>query len=150
MRKGFTLVELLIVIAIVGVLSAIAIPNFARLKEVYVTKGEMQRIVAFINLAKTASMKYNDQACITFTKGKGSTLQLFIDSDRDKTYNSGEKVEQTLKLNEELEITSDNQNVCFPPTGIALGVGSTTIIFSYGNQTRKIVIAGYGRIRIEK
>lgn len=150
MRKGFTLIELLIVIAIVGILSAIAVPNFARLKEIYVTKGEMQRIIAFINLAKTVSMRYNEQACIAFTKGKGSTLQLFIDSDRSKNYTSGEKVEQTLKLNEELEITSDTQNVCIPPTGIVLGAGNTSIIFSYGNQTRKIIIAGYGRIRVEK
>ncbi|MCX7991041.1 MAG: prepilin-type N-terminal cleavage/methylation domain-containing protein [Proteobacteria bacterium] len=149
MEKGLTLVELLIVIAIITILSAVAIPNFVRYREIYITKGDMQKVVSFINLAKSVSLKYNEQVCLSFPKGKNPSISMFIDSDRSKTFTSGEKIEQTLKLNEEMEITSDNLIVCIPPTGIVLGTNNT-IVFRYGQQQRRVIVSGYGRVKVER
>lgn len=41
-RKGFTLVEIMIVVAIIGLLAAIAIPNFIKARE----KAEMNACIA--------------------------------------------------------------------------------------------------------
>lgn len=149
MNKGLTLIELLIVIAIIAILSTIAIPNFVKFREIYVTKGDMQKVVSFINLAKSVSLRYNEQVCINFPKGKNPTIFMFIDTDRSRTYNSGEKIEQKLKLNEEMEITSVDTIVCIPPTGIVLPTNAK-ITFSYGSQNRIVIISGYGRVRIER
>lgn len=47
-RKGFTLVETMIVVSIIGLLSAVAIPSFrsARSKSLYNTKQRNARLVA--------------------------------------------------------------------------------------------------------
>jgi len=148
-KKGYTLVEILIVIAIIGILSAIAVPNFARYREIYVMKGEMQKIVSFINLAKSASLRYNDQICIRFPTGYGSVLEMFIDANRNRLKENAETVINRLSLDPNLKMTSSTVNICIPPTGILLG-SNNTLIFQLNNSVRKVVISGYGRVRIER
>jgi prepilin-type N-terminal cleavage/methylation domain-containing protein len=149
-KAGFTLIEMLIIIAIIGILSAIAIPNFTRYREIYVTKGEMQKIVYFINLAKSASLKYNDQIGMLFPVGSGITLTMFVDANRNNNLDGGETVLNRLTLDPNLtHVTNATKYIGIPPTGIIIGT-NTTLTFQYGNQTRRVVVSGYGRVKVEK
>ena len=50
MQKGFTLIELMIVVAIIGILAAIAIPQYQN----YIAKSQVSRAVAELGAIKTA------------------------------------------------------------------------------------------------
>lgn len=50
MQKGFTLIELMIVVAIIGILAAIAIPQYQN----YVAKSQVSRVMAETGAIKTA------------------------------------------------------------------------------------------------
>ncbi|WP_318499363.1 pilin [Photobacterium leiognathi] len=73
-QQGFTLIELMIVVAIIGVLSAIAIPAYKN----YVTKGELASAVATMKALITPTELYiqengNISATTPVASAAGST-----------------------------------------------------------------------------
>ena len=72
-KAGFTLVEIMIVVAIIGLLAAIAIPNFVKARE----NAQLNSIINNLRIIEGAK----DQWALETKKGTGDTTDLTTISD---------------------------------------------------------------------
>ena len=74
MQKGFTLIELMIVVAIIGILAAVAIPQY----QDYVTRTKLSKVASYADPIKTALAQYAQENAGSFpaTANPWTTLGL--------------------------------------------------------------------------
>jgi len=65
-RFGFTLVELMVVIAIIGIIAVLAVPNFARIQRQARVRGACQRTAQHFKQIRERAISMNGNFQITF------------------------------------------------------------------------------------
>ncbi len=119
-RAGFTMIELIFVIVILGILSAVAVPKMMGISD----QAREQKVTAFAGtLNRTVGPSLWAASLSTATPGKVKTL-----------CDSKAEVEKLIDIPEELEFDSD---CAFK----ASASGSKTISFTDGNSTNPPVWA---------
>jgi type IV fimbrial biogenesis protein FimT len=66
-NRGFTLVELMIVLAIVAIGVSLAVPSFTDTLQRRETTAQAEELVAFVSYAKSESVKFNEMVSVHLT-----------------------------------------------------------------------------------
>lgn len=93
--NGFSLVELVVVIFIIGVAATIAIPNFISWLPNYRLKAAIQDLYSNFQLAKLTAVQRNRNCTIVFNQTvAGTTFDyvVFVDTNGDVEFNAGEPI----------------------------------------------------------
>jgi len=75
-QGGFTMIEMMIVTAIVGIASTFAIPSYLEWKDRHDLRGAVSEIASDLNLARVVAMNRNRQATVTIQLSGSGVVQV--------------------------------------------------------------------------
>lgn len=157
---GFTLIELMIAIAMIAILSAIAIPSLINLAPNYRLKAAARELYSDMQKAKIEATKTSTNVIILFQSGTYSpggrvgSYRISIDSNGNDSYDAGETILAQKSMPQNVSLISTTfagKTAGFTPRGISLEVTSPNVQLR-NNQSRyyKITLSPAGALKINK
>jgi prepilin-type N-terminal cleavage/methylation domain-containing protein len=130
MRFGFTLLELMIVVSIVGIAAGFAWPKFIETRRRMAVESAAQRLMQDLGLARTEAIKRNRPMSLRLTGGNSYQ----VDSVPPRVFSDG------------VTFASGPAVVTFVPFG-PLTTGPASFQLTLGNHTKRVEInaAGFAR-----
>jgi type IV fimbrial biogenesis protein FimT len=164
MSEGFTLVELLVTMAIMAVLLAVVVPTFKETRQANQLASYVNTLHASLILARGEAVKRNGRvvvcksadgaACVTAGRWDQGWI-VFWDSDNDAVLDAGETlIQRQTSLVSGFHLTGNNNvenYISFRETGAA-NPGTFTLCQQSSSSTkaRQLIVSSAGRPRITK
>ena len=155
-QKGFTIVELLVVVAIIAIIITVGILNFPKLYKMYKFAEYSYAIENLVKLAKVKAMELTENVAICVDSDERSIKIVNLGSSRsircgvnDACSGSNRPCVITKLEIPETFINIDGWNTGFDPRGFVLRPGRVCID-KEGEKYFKICISRFGAIRIDR
>jgi prepilin-type N-terminal cleavage/methylation domain-containing protein len=152
-RHGFSAVELIVVLAIVGVVAAISIPNLITYFQASTLKAGTEELATALNQARQLAIAQNRNVCFEVVTNQYRYLLGGCAGAPWMGPGTGDNGFLRLSNNVQLATTPPNTYPVFTYLGAA--TPGATLVVTYVNQggtvggSRNVLVAASGRIQIQ-
>jgi Tfp pilus assembly protein FimT len=145
-NRGASIVELIIVVAVIGVMSAFALIQVTSARSSMRVQNSVRQLSSYMEKARVDAVRRHDEASVTFTSP--TTYDVKMDFN-----NSGLAVTRTFSFQDGVKVaSSDLPNVTFNWRGRTRSAGTscvTTFSVAEGEKGLSVDVSGSGDVTVE-
>jgi len=137
-KKGFSLPELAVIVAIVAIVSAIAAPNYMDYMANRRLKGAARMVMSDLMAAKAKAVSRNINVAVTFTSNYGYTI-------------TGESARDIRNDYYDVALSPSGSPISFTSGGTMTGNANVTVTITSARTgaTQCVMAASTGRVKID-
>jgi prepilin-type N-terminal cleavage/methylation domain-containing protein len=139
MRRGFSLPELLLALAVLGLLFGIVLPRFGLFRDQLAVAEEAGRVAAAHRRARIAAILESRPVILTIAP---ESLTIAVDSVPGTLWSEPGPSLHGVAL------SGGARALTFSPVGISTGLSNATFRFTRGAAVRTVVVSRLGRLRM--
>lgn len=138
MRRAFTLIEVLLILALIAILTAITVPRSARQLDRIRVRGAATEAVTALAAARHAAIRRDRRTAVSFDRVHS---RIVVHADHDTL------LTRDLARTHQVSFTTTRDSLAYRSDGLGYGAANLTMILTRGTAAETVVVSRLGRVR---